>query len=325
LNVAARNVRKEPPGEEELTVDWSFSADRCFRRCQRQYYFREIAACHNAKKAPIRREAFLLKQIKPFELWRGLLVHEAIQRFVIPGWERGEDVDWSAVTEDAVSMAARQFEFSAGRRYREEGVSKSAFPGEYCALAVHELGDEVDPSEIETVHNEIRTAFANLSEMDELLSHVAGRNRYWAELPLTVKFDGVNIQARVDLLFFRSFGEPTIVEWKTYDGIADGDAHLQTALYAWLLCRHERWRVNNPAAVERIEVQLLRGEVHRHRPVEDDFAELEDRLYQNIDEIRSLCGDHRYDELDLSEFAFAENPNSCRFCVFRQLCAEGAR
>ena len=151
------------------------------------------------------------------------------------------------------------------------------------------------------------------------------RHRYWAELPLTVKFDGVNIQARVDLLFFRSFGEPTIVEWKTYDGIADGDAHLQTALYAWLLCRHERWRVNNPAAVERIEVQLLRGEVHRHRPVEDDFAELEDRLYQNIDEIRSLCGTTATTNSTCPSSPSPRTRTACRFCVFRPLCAEGPR
>jgi hypothetical protein len=30
-----------------MSMKWSFSADRCFRRCQRQYFFREIAACHN--------------------------------------------------------------------------------------------------------------------------------------------------------------------------------------------------------------------------------------------------------------------------------------
>jgi hypothetical protein len=318
-------VKKATPTRGEVTLDWSFSAEKCFRRCQRQYYFREIAACHNAKKAPTRREAFLLKQLKPLEVWRGLVVHEAIQRFVVPCWERNEQVDWGAVSDQAIAMAVRQFEFSARRRYREEGISKSAYLGEYCALAVHELGSEVVPQEIAAVHDEIRTAFRNLAEMRELLSHIGRRSRYWVELPLTVKFDDVNIQARVDLLFFRGFGEPTIIEWKTYDGPVDSDAHLQTALYAWLLCRHEKWRVDGPSAVERLEVQLLKGQVHRHLPAEDDFAELEDRLYQSIDEIRSLCGGHRYDELDLSDFAFAENPNSCRHCVFRRMCIEGAR
>ncbi|MHC5537557.1 PD-(D/E)XK nuclease family protein [Singulisphaera rosea] len=319
-----RSAKRETPTEWEAVLDWSFSADKCFRRCQRQYYFREIMACHNAKKAPVRREAFLLKQVKALELWRGLVVHEAIQHFVIPRWERNERVDWDSVSDEAVGMAVRQFEFSAGRRYREEGLSKSAFPREYCALAIHEAGGVVKPEEIDRIHEEIRASFRNLSAMTELLAHASRRQKYWAEIPLTFKFDDVNIQARVDLLFFRGFGEPTIVEWKTYDGLADSDAHLQTALYAWLLCRSGSWRVTNPSSVERFEVQLLKGEVHRHLPVESDFAELEDRIYQSIDEIRSLCGSHRYDDLDLSEFAFAENPNSCKYCVFRRMCEEGS-
>lgn len=30
-----------------MSLKWSFSSDRCFRRCQRQFFFRDIAAWHD--------------------------------------------------------------------------------------------------------------------------------------------------------------------------------------------------------------------------------------------------------------------------------------
>lgn len=48
-----------------MSFQWSISTDRLFRRCQRQFFFREIAANHASKDW--RREAFILKQLKTLE------------------------------------------------------------------------------------------------------------------------------------------------------------------------------------------------------------------------------------------------------------------
>jgi hypothetical protein len=58
-----------------MSFRWSFSTDKLFRRCQRQFFFREIAA-HHSQKEPWRREAFVLRQLKTLELWRGSVIHE---------------------------------------------------------------------------------------------------------------------------------------------------------------------------------------------------------------------------------------------------------
>jgi hypothetical protein len=55
-----------------MSFQWSISTDRLFRRCQRQFFFREIAANHAARDW--RREAFILKQLKTLELWRGTVI-----------------------------------------------------------------------------------------------------------------------------------------------------------------------------------------------------------------------------------------------------------
>jgi hypothetical protein len=63
-----------------MSFQWSISTDRRFRRCQRQFFFQEIAANHSSKDW--RREAFIPRQMKTLELWRGTLIHEGIQYYV---------------------------------------------------------------------------------------------------------------------------------------------------------------------------------------------------------------------------------------------------
>jgi hypothetical protein len=56
-----------------MSFQWSISFDRLVRRCQRRAFFREIAANHAS--GGWQREAFILKQLKTLELWRGTLIH----------------------------------------------------------------------------------------------------------------------------------------------------------------------------------------------------------------------------------------------------------
>jgi hypothetical protein len=51
-----------------MALEWSFSTDRWIRRCQRQFFFGSVAAWHNAKD-PLRRESFLLSQVKGMDAW----------------------------------------------------------------------------------------------------------------------------------------------------------------------------------------------------------------------------------------------------------------
>ena len=87
-----------------MSFRWSFSTDKLFRRCQRQFYFREIAA-HHSEKEPWRREAFVLKQLKTLELWRGSVLHEGIQHYVVPALRKGDALDWEMLTEQTIQRA----------------------------------------------------------------------------------------------------------------------------------------------------------------------------------------------------------------------------
>ena len=303
------------------TVKWSFSADRCMRRCQRQFFLQQVAAWHNARD-PVRKESFLLKQVKTLELWTGSLVHRGIELFVAPSLQAHRPIDWQHVTAETMAMARQQFEFSKSRRYREEKLTKGKEGDNYCALLGHETAEGVPPAELERVLGTVERAFLNFSEMGELLAEISGRDRYWPELEVRLVYDAARIEVRIDLLFFRDYGKPTIVDWKVSESLGASDADLQTALYGWALCQHRAWAVTKAEDCELLEVQLLTKTVMRHRATQETFDRLEDRIYRSVSTMKSLRGSEKYDLADLENYDFAENPNSCVFCSHRSLCRE---
>src|SRR6266566_1580075 len=243
---------------------WSFSADRSLRRCQRQFFLQHVAASHNVRD-PVRREAFLLKQVKTLALWQGSLVHRGIELYVVSQLQQHTSVDWHQVIQQTIALAGRQFVFSTQRRYQEAGMSKTRAGDDYCALRGHETDEGVATADFDAVVDAVRQSLTNLSEMAELWAEVRGHGKYWPELGVRVNYDAAHIEAHIDLLFFRAYGKPTIIDWKISESIGGGDADLQTALYAWALCQHPKWSVTRAEDCELLEVQLLSKTVLRHR------------------------------------------------------------
>ena len=285
-----------------------------------QYWFREIAAWHNGKD-PLRRDSFVLKQLKTLDQWHGLLVHRGIEKLVVPLLSQHARPSWDDVIEETVRMAARQREFSRARRYRDADVSKTKAGDEYCALLCHEDGRDLSPEEWDTAVGVVERSFRNLADLDPLWESIEGRGKYWSELPIHLYYDGAHITVQMDLLCFRGFGKPIIVDWKVSEAMGGSDARTQMGVYAWAMTRSSKWKVEKMEDVQLLEVQLLTPAVFKHGCDEEVAVELEDRIFRSIDEIRSLCGDGNYKTLDRADFALARNPNTCSYCPFRKLCA----
>jgi hypothetical protein len=264
----------------------------------------------------------LLNQVKELSTWQGLVMHGGIARFAVPELGRVGRADWESVAARTADLARKQFAFSAERRHLEPGMSKSASDGEYCILAEHERGEEIPASQLDTLCQVVVDSVAGLGERQNVLVLVEGRGKYWAELSLSVPFDGARVSAWVDLLCFVGYGKPIIIDWKAEKEGAGGDHRLQLGLYGWAMCRSETWQVSDPTSIRLAEVQLLRDELVEHRCDRGLLEEAEDFAYQSIAEISALCGDHKYASLNLSDFEFAQNPNSCQYCSMRPLCKE---
>ena len=306
------------------TIKWSFSADKCFRRCQRQYLLQYLAAWHSTKD-PVRKEAFLLKQVKTPELWHGNLIHRGLELFVVPELQAHRAIDWARAIQLTSEMAKRQFAFSSTRSFREDGMTKAKVGDDYCALGVHELAEGEHSSVLSKALEVVECSLTNLSEMQDFLSEIEGKTKYWPELKVRVSYDAAAIEAHIDLLFFKEFGKPTIIDWKISESQGGGDADLQTALYAWALCQHPTWRVERPEDCELLEVQLLRKTVLRHRSDQATFDRLEDRIYRGLDQMLSLTQGEKFTLPMTDRFDFAMNPNSCGFCSMKPLCQSLAR
>ena len=262
----------------------------------------------------------MLKQLKTIELWRGNVVHRGIEKLVVPALESNQAVDWNSVADQTVEMARRQLAFSAAHKYRQKGLSKTAAGDDYCALAVHETGNEVTDEEFTAVENTIRTAFTNLAGLAEFWAGVRGIRRFFSEPPVFAEYEGVRVEGHIDLMFFRGAGRPTIIDWKLYEGTGGSDAAYQTAMYAWLLCRMPAWRVSNPADVELLEVRLLDSQMIRHRCDAETLDTLEDKIYRGIHDIQALTGGLGFGDVSIDDFAYANSPGTCALCPFRPMC-----
>jgi len=202
-------------------------------------------------------------------------------------------------------------------------MSKTKAGGDYCALFAHEFGTPIVKEQFFTVLDSVERALRNLSLMTDFLRRVEGANYYWPEVAVSAEYNGVRIKGQIDLLFARSYGQYSVVDWKDYETPSSSDARLQMSLYAWLLCHNKSWPVTDPAQIELWEVKLAEPGTAQHLIGIALFDELEDFMYRSTDQLRGFCGDGSYEQPgDLEDFPHTENPNSCRFCSYGNICRE---
>jgi hypothetical protein len=297
---------------------WSLSSHRTFRRCQRQYFFGNIAANHKAKDR-IRREAYLLKQVKQLSSWRGSIVHQGIHKFLVPYLQENKNINWSSISEKTLDLAKRQFEFSKLLKYKQPGISKSHHE-DYCILAEHDRGDDVPAEVVEKIYDDVTACLNSHAFQKEIIPLFEGQKAYYSEHNLVNKYEATQISTVADLIFTRYSGNFVIVDWKYEQDYSFGDHKHQIALYGWIL--QHRWNIRKPELIELYEVQLREGQIVQHNFNTSVIEELEDFMFQSIHEIRSLCEDHKYETQNIGDFEFARSGNSCIYCSFVKLCQE---
>lgn len=303
-----------------MGFEWSFSGERVFNRCQRQFFFRELVA-HHGPEDPVRRECFVLKQLKTLDQWHGDLVHLGIEKLVVPVLPSNTRPDWDRVIAETVKIAERQRAFSRDRRYRDATLSKTKAGDDYCALLLSEEDRDLSPEEWDEAAGVVERAFRNLATLDPLWEAIERRGRYLSEFHMHLNYDGAHLVVKPDLVCFRGFGKPIIVDWKVSESMGGSDARTQMGVYAWAMTRHGQWPIKRMGDAELLEVQLLKPAVFSHRCDDEVAVEIENRVYRSIDEIRSLCGDGNYKTLDREDFEMARNANTCALCPFRKVCA----
>src|SRR5919108_3621035 len=150
-------------------MKWSYSVHTAMRRCQRLLVFAHVMASHNARD-PVRREAYLLKQLQHLSAWQGSLVHKVLATTFLEDLRAARPIDPTALTTAAWDLAQRQLAFSAARRYRKRGQTKREAGDEYCALFEHEHAWTVTPEALRGVRANVARCFENLAAQRKFLT-----------------------------------------------------------------------------------------------------------------------------------------------------------
>ncbi len=297
---------------------WSYSTQRTLERCHRQLAFAQVVASHNARD-PERREAYLLRQIQSIPAWRGSLVHAVLATQVRDALRWGRTIRPNRLTAAVRSLAARQWAFSAARRYRVQGQSKAAAGDAYCALDLHECGDDVGPEIVDEVAAVAERCFTHLAAQDDLLALLRSSSSLTTEFPLTSQVEGMRVVATPDLLATHADGGLTIVDWKV-SAHEESRHSRQLGLYALLALRSGRWPALSLQTLRLYEVNLWRNRVHVHAVDEVQMHDAAAYAQQGVRALRRVLGDGTYVHLNLDGLAIASEPATCSGCTFVSLC-----
>jgi len=199
---------------------WSITKAKMFSKCQRKWFFYDVLA-HARSKDPIRREAYILKQLQTLSGWRGSLVDKVITNLIIPSVKRNDLVGEDRVLEFATGLIKEQIAFALAKKYAQPGMIKSRIGDIFCAFYDIEYDGQLNPEGLESAKEDVVTALKNLlhsSFLDELMKREA---YVVAQRPLLFNFEGVSVKCTPDLLVFYKEEYPLIVDWKVHWGNSD--------------------------------------------------------------------------------------------------------
>ena len=316
-------------------MTWSYSAQRMFSRCQRQWFYSAFAANPTARD-PLRRRALYYGQLNTISAWRGRLVDTVISAHVVP--TLSDPLNETPMELNGALRIARRI-FDAQRAYAAEHRAKSidvtiSKEGEKFALLFeNEFGEPPAAAAFDQAWIEIETALANFWKSDAIWS-VLRDAAVLIPQPRAFHFaleDGTKGVAYPDLVAFFDGKPPTIIDWKVH-AAAGNNARRQLAVYALALSRcttahydfHRTWQ-SAATEFELIEAQLLLDRLTRYDLDDEDVAETEAYIASCAYEMQCLSEGKNYTALDEADFMTAYSGETCAACVFQALCTEAVQ
>lgn len=313
----------------EASIVWSFSVNRIFHKCQRQWFYKTKVANALAKKDPVRREAYILSKLGSIHSWRGRLVDQVIEKSIIPSFQMRRQPRLNIVLEEAKVRFDRQLSFGLEHRLRDPGFKAKEHEDDLAAFFGVEYGNPPSGSEIQQAREEVNIALTNLIEsprFEEIRQSLMIASQLIAQCTIMFQHAGATVRAVPDLICLYSNQPPIIIDWKVHhSGIHDYYAQLVCYALALTRCTSHSLlpaalRAYPPHAVRLIEAQLLTAEARYHAIGEGDVLNVEDKMAVDINEMLLAVDDRENSELTAEDFPRAYRMGVCDTCNFRKLC-----
>lgn len=305
----------------------SFSGIRQFKKCQRQWSFKQFGDFRGSNES-FRRELHLLSKLQSVYAWRGNLVDYVITVRIIPTLKKGWTLDKKQIILFARQLFVRQLNFARGNRLREPGMTGTKGGEDYAAFSEIEFGEGIDEEVINTAWQDVETAITQLLEMTDLLDLLRSASQLIPQRSLTFEHFGMTFRAMPDLIAFFEDAPPLIIDWKVHSR-AITDYRLQLAAYALTLKRcpphkdfPESLKDYQAKDFKLLEVQLLTKVERKHLLTAEDLIEIDNFLTSAIIEVKLAVDGTPNRELDPYDFPITLDPDNCERCNFRNPCKE---
>lgn len=307
---------------------WSISESKTFRRCQRQWYFKNCVANAVAKKDPLRREAYVLSKLQSISAWRGQVVDTAISEFLVPGLNQKRRVTLAQIKAHAGRLFDAQLATARAHRVREADLSVSKLGSSFAALHCMEYGGNIPEDEIARARAEVDAALNNLFQLGPLAEVIKAARYLVTQRALSFKHSGQSVRAVPDLIAFFDDAAPVIVDWKVHVfGIQE--AWLQLGAYAVALTSCDphkdfppelrRW---GACDIRLFEAQLLTKAVREHRVTNESVASIDAYIADSVNQMRMALDERERADLVPEDFPVTANPDNCQRCPYRKICWE---
>jgi hypothetical protein len=305
-------------------MTWSLSAAKTFKRCQRQWYFKNCLG-HWKASDPHRRKAYLLGQLQSISAWRGSIVDSVSDEVIIPAVKARRNPSLTHAQQTARDLFERQLAVARQHPLHQPGFSPSKAGFDFAAFHCMEYGGEISATDIETARAEIEQALANLFSMPEVWSELRAAQYLVSQRALSFSHTGETVQAVPDIIAFYTNKPPLIVDWKVhFSGVYR--AWIQLGIYALALVRGKphkdfpvlrRWEATD---LRLWEIQLLTNRIRRYELNETRIAEIDTFIAESISEMQLIVGDTKKSKLDPMELLTTSSPETCQCCNYQSMC-----
>lgn len=306
---------------------WSFSSSRLFKKCQRQWFFKNHVANALAKDA-FRKEAYYLSKLQSVVAWRGGIVDTILSDTVIPTFRRGQTPRLNSTLRQARALFDEQFAFAQQRRIREPDMTQKRGGTAYAALHAVEYGEPITDDDLSRAWNDIEQALTCFFEMDDLVKLFQASSQTITQRALSFSYNSLPVRMVPDVIVFHLRQPPTIIDWKVHT-FGMQNYRLQLASYAIaltqckphadfprMLSKYSAHQVNL------LEVQLLVRMQRQYVLTETDIESVYSYIARTAREMDLALNGETQKTLSPFDFPAALDPDNCQRCPFRALCWE---
>ncbi|MEQ9668205.1 PD-(D/E)XK nuclease family protein [Coleofasciculus sp. G2-EDA-02] len=307
---------------------WSFSAAKTFKKCQRQWYYKNCLANWKAKDIH-RHKAYLLSKLQSISSWRGSIVDSVISEVIVPTLKAKGTPSLTVAQQRAKELFDRQLKFARQHPLHQQGLSPSQVGSDFAVFHCMEYGGKIPETEIKKAKAEIDQALANLFNMPEVWSELKTAQYLVTQRALSFSHTGETVRAVPDLIAFYRNKPPLIIDWKVhFSGVYR--ALNQLGIYALALTRGKphkdfpklsKWEVTD---LQLLEIQLLTNKIRRYQLDEVRIAEIDNFMAESISAMQLIVGEAKKSTLAPMEFLTASSPETCQFCNYQSICWESA-